>query len=434
MFYVAYVKSGANKAHRPITFFYNGGPGSSTIWLHMGAFGPARIATADHSHTPAAPYQLVNNDYSLLDATDEVFIDAMGTGYSRILGKDKGGVGTSKDFWGVDPDIRSFAQFITRYLGKNDRWNSPKYLYGESYGTVRSEMLANYLEQADDVDLNGVVLQSAYTGGGTFGGQTSYETNLPTFAAVAWYHHKLPQQPADLPSFLAKVEQFAMGPYAVALNAGNALDPAQFSAIAEKLHEYTGLSVAYIRAHKLRISNGDFRHELLHGKDLTVGQLDARFTGPSMDPEGQRAEYDPQAAAISAAYVAGFNAYAHNTLKYGRGQTYRPEAYGIIHPWPRTHVNLLTHRHEYRFNAGTDLAQAMKYNPQLQVEVDEGYFDLDLPFYGMIYSIHHLQLPKNLLAHIQVKYYDSGHMIYAHIPGLKKLHDNTAAFIGSTHK
>jgi len=433
MFYVAYVKRGINPANRPVTFFYNGGPGSSTIWLHMGAFGPQRIVTADHTHTSAAPYQLVNNDYSLLDVTDEVFIDAMSTGYSRIIGKDQGGAGDKQDFYGVDPDVKSFAQFITRYLSDNNRWNSPKYLYGESYGTLRSEVLANYLEQQDDVDLNGVVLQSAYMGNAVpYGSDIQYETILPTMAADAWYHHKLPNQPADLQAFLAQVEQFAMNQYSLALNAGNTLDAGDFTAIAQKLHDYTGLSVAYIEKANLRVTPGEFFHELLNEQGLTVGRLDGRFTGPSMDLMSQTAEYDPQAAAISSAYVAGFNDYAHNVLKYGRDQTYRPEAYDVVFPWPREDANLITGRKMSAVNGGIDLAQAMKYDPKLQVLVDSGYYDFATPFFGMDYSINHLDIPRDLQSHIHVKYYESGHMIYVHIPGLRKLHDNTAAFIRST--
>lgn len=436
MFYVAYTKRGVkNEQNRPVTFFYNGGPGSSTIWLHMGAFGPQRIVTADHTHTPAAPYQLVNNSYSLLDATDEVFIDAMSTGYSRILGKDQGAAGTKADFYGYDADVRSFAQFITRYLSKNSRWNSPKYLYGESYGTLRSEMLANYLIQRKDMDLNGVVLQSAYTGGGNpeFQGDTQVETELPTFAADAWYYHKLPSQPAQqLVPFLKQVEDFAMNQYAVALNAGNTLSPSKFNAIAEKLHDYTGLDLAYIKKANLRVTAREFFHELLNDKDLTVGRLDGRFSGPSMDPLGQNAAYDPQAASISSAYAAGFNYYAHNILKYepGRDQYYRPET--RVRPWPQSHVNLMTGRTMPLVNGAIDMAQALKHDPNLQFEVDMGYYDAATFYYGMVYAINHLEIPKDLQSHIHEIYYDSGHMIYVHIPGLKKLHDNTADFIKAT--
>ena len=438
MFYVAYVKRGVrDESRRPVTFFYNGGPGSSTIWLHMGAYGPLRIVTADHTHTPAAPYQLVNNDYSLLDVTDEVFIDAMSTGYSRIIGKDQGGVGKWQDFYGVDPDVKSFAQFITQYLTQNNRWNSPKYLYGESYGTLRSEVLADYLTRMDDIDLNGVVLQSAYMGHAIqYGSDIQYETILPTMAAIAWYHRALPNQPADLSPLLSQVEHFALNQYSLALNQGNALSASDFDAIAEKLHEYTGLSTAYIEKANLRVSPGEFFHELLNSQDLTVGRLDGRFVGPSMDPMSQMAEYDPQAAAISSAYAAGFNWYADNVLKYQTSLYYRPEAYNIVHPWPEQDTipgsGFGFFGRGRPVNGGIDLAQAMKRDPLLHVQVDAGYYDFATPYFSMMYEVNHMSLPKDLQSHIQFKFYKSGHMIYAHLPALKQLHDNTVEFIRST--
>lgn len=436
MFYVAYVKRGMRyESRRPITFFYNGGPGSSSVWLHMGAFGPERVITGDHGPTPVPPGKLVSNDYSLLDATDEVFIDAISTGYSRILRKDQGGVGTRKDFDGVDPDVKSFAQFIMRYLSANNRWSSPKYLYGESYGTLRSEVLANWLEQEDNVNLNGVILQSSYVGSFvpplTPGADTRYEIALPTMAADAWYQHKLPSQPTALRPFLQEVERFAMGPYAVALNAGNTLDPHEFVAIAAKLHEYTGLSTAYIKKADLRVEWGEFLHELNNGQDQTIGLLDGRFAGPSMDPMAESAEYDPQQAAIGSAYFAAFNSYVHNILKYGRGQVYRVET-NVVFPWSRRGKNLVTGKEMFAENGGVDLAQAMKYDPKLQVLVNCGYFDFSTPFYGMIYSINHMRIPRDLQSHIHVDFYKSGHMIYVHVPSLKKLHDNTASFIELT--
>lgn len=434
MFYVAYTKRGANPASRPVTFFYNGGPGSSTVWLHMGAFGPQRVVTSDHTHTPAAPYGLVNNDYSLLDVTDEVFIDAMGTGYSRIIGKDQGGVGEDKDFYGVDADVASFAQFISRYLSENGRWNSPKYLFGESYGTPRSAALVNYLEQRDDMDVNGVILLSSIldfrTASFNAGNDLPFELFLPSYTAVAWYHHKLPNPPADLQPLLQQVQQFALGDYAQALNAGNTLSDSQFDAIAEKLHDYTGLSTAYIEKADLRVTASEFEHQLLNDEDLTTGRLDARFTGPSMDPLSEVASYDPQAAAISSAYVSAFNDYVHNTLKFGRDQHYIPETY---HKWDWTHKNRTTGQTwPGTLNVAVDLADAMKYNPDLQVLVNSGYFDLATPYFATIYTMDHLPIPKDLQNHVHMEYYNSGHMVYVHVPALKQLHDNAAAFIKST--
>ncbi|MGH8279903.1 MAG: S10 family peptidase [Gammaproteobacteria bacterium] len=436
MFYVAYVKRGINdESTRPVMFFYNGGPGSSSVWLHMGAFGPVRVVTSDHTHTPAAPYGLVNNEYSLLDVTDAVFIDAMGTGYSRIIGKSEGGAGTRQDFYGVDPDIASFAQFITRYLSENNRWNSPKYLYGESYGTFRSAGLVNYLEQRDDIDVNGVVLQSTVlthlTNRFWPDNDLPYELFLPTYTATAWYHHRLPNQPAHLQPFLQEVRQFALNGYAEALNAGDSLSPGQFAAIAQKLHDYTGLSTSYIEKADLRITDREFFHQLLSDHDETVGRLDSRFVGPSMDPLSEGSQYDPQSAAISSAYAAAFNKYVHNTLKFGRNRTYLMG--GNVYPWDMRHVNLLTRQPQSGYvSVAVDLAQAMKRDPNLQVLSQNGYFDIATPYLGTIYILNHLSIPADLRANIHFEFYKSGHMIYVHVPALKKLHDTTAAFIRST--
>ena len=240
MFYVAYFKKDAAAEQRPVTFLYNGGPGSSTMWLHMGAFGPRRVVTPDAEHKEGAPYKMVNNEYSLLDASDLVFIDAPGTGFSRIFGKDK-----EKAFWGVDQDAHAFDRFIRRFLTKYDRWNSPKYLLGESYGTPRSAVLSAVLQ---NVDLNGIILLSQILSFDNSidgpklnpGVDQAYALALPTFAATAYYHKKLPSQPAALEPFLAEVEQYAMGDYMSALLQGSELPAARKQAVAEKLHEYTG--------------------------------------------------------------------------------------------------------------------------------------------------------------------------------------------------
>ncbi|MGH8274092.1 MAG: S10 family peptidase [Gammaproteobacteria bacterium] len=444
MFYVAYLKRGVkNPADRPITFFYNGGPGSSSMWLHMGAFGPERVGTADHTHTPPAPYKLVNNDYSLLDATDEVFIDAPSTGFSRLITKDKGGSGKAKQFYSVDGDAHAFAQFITRFLIRNNRWNSPKYLFGESYGTTRSAVLSRYLETQDDMDLNGVVLLSAilsYDLGNdddpqhNSGMPLTYELALPTYTATAWYHHKLPNQPKELQPLLKKVEHFAMHDYADALNAGNALPQAQKQQIAEQLHQYTGLPAAYWLKANLRVNGGEFEKTLLSDSDESTGRLDTRFTGPTMDPLSQGSHYDPQAAAISSAYVSLFNGYVRNTLDFKPNLLYRPEYYSsVLAHWDYLHSPPGTHRElDQATNVMPDLATAMKYNPDLKVMLNAGYFDLATPFYSAVYEMEHLPIPSSLTRNISYHYYKSGHMVYVHVPALKKLHDNVAAFIQST--
>ncbi len=437
MFYVAYFKNGAPSADRPVTFFYNGGPGSSTVWLHMGAFGPRRVVTADDSHTPAAPYSLIANAYSLLDATDLVFIDAPGTGFSRIAGKDK-----EKAFWGVDADAHAFSQFILQFLSKYGRWNSPKYLFGESYGTPRSAVVINQLETEDAVDFNGVILLSQILNfdlsvdGPQFnpGTDIAYVTALPTYAATAWYHNLIPGgRQGDLEPFLKQVEAFASGDYAQALQAGTELDPARKQAVAEQMSKYTGLPVAYLLKADLRVTGGMFEKRLQDQDGLTTGRLDTRFSGPDMDPLSKEADYDPQSAAISSAYVSAFNDYVRKQLNYGDGKTYRPEIdvgmqWKFDHQPPGVPVPL-----PGMLNVMPDLASAMKYDPQLKIMVNGGYYDLATPFYEGWYEDHHLQIPAKLVNNIEYHYYQSGHMVYAHEASLKEIHDNVASFISRTN-
>ena len=435
MFYVAYMKSDPKGASRPVTFLYNGGPGSSTVWLHMGAFGPKRVVTADDSHTPAAPYSVVNNDYSLLDVSDLVFVDAPGTGFSRLAGKDK-----EKAFYGVDQDAWAFGDFISQFLSKYGRWNSPKYLFGESYGTTRSAVLSNILETDRDVDFNGVILLSQilnFSLDSDFpqfnpGIDVAYQLNLPTYAASAWYHHKLSSAHPDLAPLLTEVEHFAMTDYAQALGAGASLPADQRHAIAAKLHEYTGLSVAYIEKADLRISGGEFSKNLQDEANLTTGRLDTRFSGPTFDPLSKEAEYDPQSAAISSAYVSAFNDYVRKDLKFGENKEYKPEIevfrwWSFAHKPPGVPFAL-----PGATNVMLDLATAMKYNPQLKVLLNAGYFDLATPFYEGVYEMQHLPIPPDLQKNIEFKFYESGHMVYAHEASLKAIHDNVAEFIRSS--
>jgi carboxypeptidase C (cathepsin A) len=436
MFYVAYFKNGGGS--RPVTFIYNGGPGSATVWLHMGAFGPRRIVTATDAHTPAAPYSLINNASSLLDASDLVFIDAPGTGFSRIAGKDK-----EKAFYGVDQDAYAFAQFISQFLTKYGRWNSPKYLFGESYGTPRSAVLINQLESERSIDFNGVILLSQILNfdlspdrpEGNPGIDTPYQTALPTYAATAWYHKKLPGDHKDLESLLAEVEQFAMGDYARALAAGSDLSPADKRAIAEKLHGYTGLSVEYILKADLRIDGGEFRQTLQDDAGLTTGRLDTRFSGPDIDPLSQRAEYDPQSTALGSAYVSAFNEYARKELRYGGDRDFHSSSsagrnWSFVHQQPGQGQRFGSSRQGS--NVMPDLANAMKINPNLKVQLNAGYFDLATPFYQGVYEMRHLPMPDNLHSNIEFKFYDSGHMVYAKDASLKLLHDNVVDFIRRT--
>jgi carboxypeptidase C (cathepsin A) len=436
MFFVYYAQRGAKPGERPITFLFNGGPGSSTVWLHMGAFGPKRVVTADDTHTPAAPYKLIDNDESLLDASDLVFVDAPGTGFSRIAGKDK-----EKAFYGVDPDAHAFSSFIQEFLSKYGRWNSPKYLFGESYGTPRASVVVNDLETNHDIDFNGVILLSqilnfdlSVDGPTTNPGMDlPYEIALPTYAATAWYHHKLPgQQPKDLIPFVHWVENWAMNDYALALQQGTSLSPARRNAVAQKLHEVTGLPVAYILKANLRIDGGEFEKNLQDDANMTTGRLDTRFSGPSMDPLSKESDYDPQSAAISSAYVSGFNEYVRNQLNYGQGKIYNPEI-DVFKWWEFKHMQPgMPFAFPGATNVMPDIASAMKYNPNLKILLNGGYYDLATPYYEGWYEMHQLPIPENLASNIQYRYYQSGHMVYAHEQSLKELHDNVAAFIRET--
>lgn len=434
MFYTAYFKSGVPAGSRPITFVFNGGPGSSTVWLHMGAFGPVRVVTADHSHTPAAPYALVNNDDSLLDVSDVVFIDAPGTGFSRVAGKDK-----AKAFYGVDQDIYAFADFIRQFLTKHGRWNSPKYLFGESYGTMRAAGLALAL-QKQSIDLNGVMLLSDVLAWDLVpddpqdspSNDMPYIVTLPTYAATAWYHNRIANRPADLHGLLDQVEAFATTDYALALLQGDALPPERRQAIAEKLAAYTGLPVAYILKTNLRIEYGAFQKEMMGDAALTTGTLDTRFTGATLDPLSKVAQYDPQSAALESAYVAAFNAYARDALHYGADPTFKPgidtyDSWDYAHQPPGAERPLIALP-----NVLPDLATAMKVNPGLKVMVNGGYFDVSTPYFAGWYELHHLPIPANLQANIEYHYYQSGHMVYAHLPALHGLHTNVADFIRRT--
>jgi len=436
MFYVAYFKKDATAEQRPLTFLYNGGPGSATMWLHMGSFGPRRVVTPDTEHQEGAPYKIVDNEYSLLDVSDVVFIDAPGTGLSRIFGKDK-----EKAFWGVDPDAHAFDRFIRKFLTKYDRWNSPKYLLGESYGTPRSAVLSALLQ---NVDLNGVILLSQILSFDNSvdgpkanpGVDQAYALGLPTYAATAFYHKKLPSQPAALEPFLKEVEQYALGDYMAALLAGSELPAERKQAVAEKLHEYTGLPEALLLKANLRIDGGMFEKDLQLDEDTTTGRLDSRYKGPDIDPLSEESDYDPQSNAISAAYTAAINSYLRKDLKYGNQQTYLPGAYGEPgFTWDLRHHAPGGPPAEEQW-AGTnvmpDLAYAMKSNPKMKVMLAGGYYDLATPFFEGMFEMHHLPIPDKLQGNISYHYYPSGHMVYVNEGVLKQFHADVAAFIRGT--
>jgi carboxypeptidase C (cathepsin A) len=434
MYYTAYFEKAAAATGRPLTFLFNGGPGSSTVWLHMGAFGPVRVVTRDAAHTPAAPYAVINNDESLLDASDLVFIDAPGTGFSRIGGKDK-----EKAFYGVDQDIHAFAEFIREFLSKYGRWNSPKYVFGESYGTMRGAGLAYALQQ-ENIDLNGLILLSDILNWDLVpddpkvnpGIDEPYIVSLPTYAATAWYHDKLGNRAKELRPFLSEVETFAAGDYARALMRGDGLDEQTRTGIAEKLHAYTGLSVAYLLKTDLRIEYGAFQKEILGDSGQTTGTLDTRFVGATLDPLSKIAEYDPQSAAISSAYVAAWNDYVRKTLKFGTDQVFKPEI-PIYESWDYKHRPPGAKQPLIALpNVLPDLAAAMKQNPNLNVMVNGGYFDISTPYFAGRFELQHLPVPASLRKNIEYQYYESGHMVYVTPAQLAQLHQNVAGFIRRT--
>ena len=434
MSYVAYFRGDKEDGHRPITFLYNGGPGSSSVWLHMGAFGPKRVITADDTHSPAAPYKLVDNEFTLLDVSDLVFVDAPGTGFSHLRGAEK-----EKAFYGVDQDAHAFANFIVEFLSRHNRWNSPKYLFGESYGTTRSAVLSNILESEKSLDLNGIILLSQILNFDDSvdspqfnpGVDLPYALALPTYTATAWYHHKLPNQPAELEPLLHEVEQFAMTEYLQGLAAGSALNPETKSALAAKLHSYTGLPADYIERANLRVNGGEFEKTLL-GSEITTGRLDTRFAGPTIDPMSKESDYDPQSSAISSAYVSAFNDYIRTALKFGDKKVYKAENdvsknWDFLHQPPGSPVKV-----PGPTNVMLDLAVAMKQNPNLKVQLNGGYYDLATPYFAAEYELRQLPIQATLQTNVDMHFYASGHMVYAHEPALKALHGNVAAFIERT--
>jgi carboxypeptidase C (cathepsin A) len=433
MFYVAYTRDDVtNLEHRPVTFFYNGGPGSSTIWLHMGSFGPRIVETANAEPTGPAPYHLENNNDSLLDRSDLIFIDAVGTGFSKIVGK-----GDGTNFWSVDGDVESFGKFITRYITLNHRWNSPKFLFGESYGTTRSAALVYFL-QNQGMSFNGVVLLSSVLDFETLwspGLDEPLVNALPTYAAIAWFHDKLPNKPADLGAFLQQARDFASGDYAQALAKGQSLSADQEDAVAAKLSEFTGLSAQYLKEANLRVNPSRFRKELLRDERRTVGRYDARFEGIDFDAAGETPTYDASEAAIMGAFTAALNGYLADELNYSNAAPYEviggkvsPRTWDFKHKLPEYLDYPIPFPLPYVVE---DLAQTMRENPHLKVLSANGYFDLATPFFGTERDIHHMELDSSLRNNVTFTYYPSGHMVYLNPDARKAFRADLGKFFDS---
>jgi len=426
IFYVAYTLDGAARDNRrPITFFYNGGPGSSSIWLHMGSFAPMRVQTAGPETIKPAPYAFGPNPDTLLDQTDMVFVDAPGTGFSRALGDAK-----PKDFWGVDQDVDAFAKAIMRYVSKNGRWNTPKFLFGESYGTTRSAALA-YALQDRGMALNGVILLSSILNYGVE--QPGYDIGdiayLPSFATTAWYHHKLANPPADVAEVAAQARAFARGPYTAALARGQTLSPQETDQIANRMSALTGLSADFIKKANLRVSLARFQKELLRDQRLTVGRFDSRYTGIDSDAAGERPETDASDTAISGAFIATFRDYLTNTLGYRTEMPYQVAAYDLKgFDWDWKHKAPNSRWDQQMPDVALDLAAAMRANPYLKVLSLNGYYDMATPFFGTEYDLDHMMLEPQQQQNIEFRYYPSGHMVYLNPDALHMLHRDLADF------
>jgi carboxypeptidase C (cathepsin A) len=426
VFYIAYTKDDvADLAKRPVTFTFNGGPGSASIWLHLGAFGPRRVEMGDAGALTGPPFKLVDNDFSLLDVSDLVFIDPVSTGYSRAVPGEQ-----PKQFHGIEEDIESVGDFIRLYATRNKRWTSPKFLAGESYGTTRAAGLSGYLQSRYGMYLNGIILISTILNFQTAefdrGNDLPYELYLPTYTAIAWYHKKLP---ADLQSDFQKAinesRAYALGAYADALSAGDDLPAARRQEVAQKLARLTGLSADYIDRSNLRIEIMRFDKELLRNERRTVGRLDGRFTGIDYDAAGATPDYDPSLVAIVGPYTATFSDYVRGDLKFESDLFYEFLT-GRVRPW-----NFQPYENRY-VNVAETLRSAMTRNPFLRVYVAKGYYDLATPFFAADYTFDHLGLDSSLRGHLAGGYYEAGHMMYVHKPSLGKLKQELKAFLAAS--
>jgi len=420
MFFVAYTKDGEDPKTRPISFLYNGGPGSASVWLHMGSFAPRKAQMADEGFQPAPPYQLVENENSLIDVSDLVFVDAISTGFSRVTDG-----ANAAQFHGQDGDIRAFGEFIAEYLKAYSRWPSPKFLIGESYGTIRSAGLAGELQSRHGIELNGIVLVSSLLTYQTLSpapnNDVAYAVQIQTFAATAWYHKKLPAdlQQKTIKQVVDEARTFAFGEYFQALSKGNTLDDAGRAAMADKLARHTGLSAKFILASNLRVDSGRFRKELLRDKRLMVGRLDGRFTALDADAAGERQEFDPSNTALSGPYVAMFQDYVRNVLKWETDLHYPTS--GNVRPW--TYV-------QNSYMDMTDaLRQSMAKNPFLRVFVACGYYDMATYVGGAEFSFTHLGYDKPITDRVSFGYYEAGHMMYIRPSAHKALKQDVAGFI-----
>ena len=433
--YTAYTKDDETDAtKRPVTFCYNGGPGSSSMWLHLGVIGPRRVVVNDPENNPPPPYKMEDNNNSILDVTDIVMIDPVGTGLSHAVGKAK-----NKDFWGVDQDIKSVSQFIKQYTTDNNRWNSPKYLLGESYGTMRSAGVVDYLQENMGMTMNGIILVSVVLDLRTLtfqqGDDISFVMHLPTYAATAWYHNKVADKSVGFDAFLRDARTFAAGEYYSALIKGDQLSEAEKNGILSRLSLYTGLSKDYLLKANLRVNEPQFTQELLRDEHLTVGRLDSRYKSINQDLLSEFSSFDPQSTAISPAFISMFTDYYYGELKVDKMHNYHVSAYSAEgFDWDWKHAKNGGSGDPITPTTGVDLAEAMSRNPNLKVLTLNGYYDLATPFFATEFTFDHMGLEKKLKQNVIFKYYEAGHMMYIHPAAANSFKKDVAAFITDTHK
>ena len=423
IFYIAYTRDGvADRAKRPVTFSFNGGPGSSSVWLHMGVLGPKRVVLEEDGSPVPPPYRLVDNEYSMLDETDLVFIDPVSTGYSRAAKPED-----AKNFHGVDADVRSVADFIRLYTTRNQRWTSPKFIVGESYGTTRAAGLSGELSSRHRMNVNGIMLVSTVLNFMTLrfaeGNDLPYVLFLPTYTATAWYHKQLPAdlQSQPLTNVLKQAEEFATGPYNQALLLGDDLPAERRKQVTADYARATGLSADFVERSDLRVSIGEFTRELLRDENKMVGRFDSRYSGFVRDRRGLGMEYDPSGEAIFSAYTSTFNHYVRGELGFESDLTYEILT-GDVQPWNWGQGNNYV-------NVATTLAESLTRNPFLKVHVSSGYYDLATPYFATRYTFNHLGIDPALLKNVTQDDYTAGHMMYLNLPDLKKQKADLARFI-----
>jgi carboxypeptidase C (cathepsin A) len=427
MFYVAYTKDDVpDLTRRPVTFAFNGGPGSSSVWLQMGALGPKRVAMDAEGKPLPPPYRLVDNEYSILDMTDLVFIDPVSTGYSRAVPES-----SANTFHGFTGDLQSVGEFIRQYATRHARWTSPKFLAGESYGTTRAAALSGYLQQTLGMNLNGIVLISSVLNFGTIsfdsGNDLPYILFLPTYTATAWYHKKLAKdlETAGLEKAVEEARRYAVGPYSAALFKGDAISQEERAAVAKNVARLAGLSPQFVDESNLRIGMQRFAKELLRDQRRTIGRYDSRLEGTDIDAAGDRPEYDPSYASVQGPYTAAFNQYVRADLKFESDLPYEILT-GRVRPWSYR-------EYENRYvNVAETLRQSITQNPALKVYVACGYYDLATPFFAAEYTMNHMLLDPTLRKNVALGYYEAGHMLYTDLKSLTKSKQEIAKFYAAS--